>query len=730
MVGSTNVYLATRGSRPGDGLADVLFGALFAVALRHIKRACADEGLTHHCAGALIGRPDEIVPVGWADDLAILADFPDPRSLQARAPRVIDITLTTLEHLKFRVNLGREKTEVMIDVRGPEAKRVRTELLSGNPVIPLPDTRDIRVSAEYRYLGVVQQPRDNGRRDQELALQRAQNAWAHARGLVSSASLPWALKHAWIAGRVLPAAYATLATSTATSGRATAPLAGFFEKATRALALSWQFGHVLSKPSLCLFAGLASPQVATVIARVRLALQMCKQGPLPVWEVFEAGWNRATTLCELLTDACNSVLPAIPSLRGHTCVTLPLLREHVGPFLSACQHLSRHGTAYQAFWELWTDVVTPRTKKVIGAPGVYTCPLCHQNFPSHQSLAAHTHRRHSVVNSLTLFTAGTTCLWCHTEHYSTDRLKYHLSRSPLCLHGLRVQVGHSYTYGSGTKRSGARGHRGLAPLRLPGPVNATPAQRHAASEGRLATTQELRQELLQATGVTDVYQWPEVAFTSPAHDNPSPLPAGSQPPPRPFVHPDLASSPLTYHFRRFSDAFAEGTADLPSPLWKGLARVPTCFGLPKAWHRWWPLWLAADSLPNPWSSQARRAQAPLRAGIGRTADQHCKFLLSLTAITVTFRQVCLLIQGSNALWMPGVPSSAGQALLRRMLPQASFHVVQTPIGRIFVVAASPIAAALSSSALLSEISASMSFSFGRALQPSPVYHVRPLGADS
>ena len=38
LAGSRNVYLASRGSRPGDGLADILFGALFAIALYGISR--------------------------------------------------------------------------------------------------------------------------------------------------------------------------------------------------------------------------------------------------------------------------------------------------------------------------------------------------------------------------------------------------------------------------------------------------------------------------------------------------------------------------------------------------------------------------------------------------------------------------------------------------------------------------------------------------------------------
>ncbi|CAE7663339.1 hypothetical protein AK812_SmicGene26670 [Symbiodinium microadriaticum] len=215
LVGSDRVYVATRGSRPGDGLADILFGALFAVALRHIRAACRSEQIWHASAGALIGRPNEVVPIGWADDLAVLADFATPVELQSRLPRLADIVISTLEFLRFRVNLGPGKTEAIVDIRGDAARKVKSDMLAHASELLLPDGRAVRLAPEYRYLGVIQQPRDNGRRDQELSLQRAQAAWVQARGLFSSSSLPIPLKRAWLAGRVLPAAYATLATTLA-----------------------------------------------------------------------------------------------------------------------------------------------------------------------------------------------------------------------------------------------------------------------------------------------------------------------------------------------------------------------------------------------------------------------------------------------------------------------------------------------------------------------------------
>ena len=509
LSGAANLFMARRGSRPGDGLADILFGALFAIALRHIRQVCHDEGWGHMSGGSFIGRDDEALQLGWADDLAELADFGSPDELACVFPRLATVVLSTLRHLRFRVNLGAGKTEGMVIVRGAGAKRVRGEMLSGDSTISLPTGDSLRLTPEYKYLGVVQTPRDTGRRDLDVSAQRAHAAWAHARGLLSSPSLPWALKRAWIAGRVLPAAYATLATSLAVSSRAMAPLTGFFERATRSLLASWHYGHLLTRPTLFVLAGLSAPEHAVVIARVRLVNQLVSKSPASVWTLFDAAWNRDTTWCQLLVDACRQVLPAIRSPQGTavTHCTIQAVRTHSSQLHQACKYLSRWGTAQAALCQLWIDVATPRHRAVIGLALPQVCHVCGVTLPSKHALSAHIHRKHSVVSSYTRLTHGTVCLWCHTEQHSTDRLKYHLRTSTGCLHGLRVTVGEVYEYGTGTKRTGRRRHVGLPAIRLPGPVNATPAQRAAAAAGRPCTEDDLSRELLQATGTACVHEW-------------------------------------------------------------------------------------------------------------------------------------------------------------------------------------------------------------------------------
>ncbi|CAE7283093.1 unnamed protein product [Symbiodinium sp. CCMP2592] len=708
LAGSDRVFVASRGSRPGDGLADILFGALFAIALRHIRRACQEAGIALQAAGDFIGLHGDVLPLGWADDLAMLADFPTPQVLLDQLPTFAGIVLSTLELLRFRINLGPSKTELLLDIRGPDAKRVRGELMAPPAILSLASGHCIRISPEYRYLGVITSPRDTGRRDTELSAQRAHAALSHAKGLMVCSTLPWRLKQAWVAGRVLPAAYATLCTSLATSGRATAPLQGFFERVSRQMSDSWQHGHILSRPVLVLLLGLSTPEDACCIARARLVLQLLNRDAGHVFELVDAAWNRATPWAQLLVEACQEVSRALPTSCPLAEVTLQFLRTRNSQMLRACRHLSRFGSAYRALTALWSEIAEPKVIKVIGPREPHRCHLCGASLPSKHALAAHVHRKHSVVNWLTQFTHGTVCLWCNVQQHSTDRIKYHLGRSPMCMHGLRVVVGHAYVYGSGTKRKGQRGHRGLPPIRLPGPINATPAQRRAAEEGRICTEDELRQERLRVLGVGDVYQWPHEPSDAAASGDGTVGTTASDLPQLPVSHPgfpDTEGEPHGLHGRDSSpEAFthllvetdtpgesgdtarSDTLPPLVSPLWHALLHRRGYWCLPRTWHRMWGLWWTLQSL-HPWTHAAKRGFRLLRTALESREPGPSRgpppAVTTLLAATVTFRMISAHVQRGAAMYIHGTPSSVGIALWRRLMPGAVTRTVVSSRGPVF-----------------------------------------------
>ena len=274
--------------------------------------------------------------------------------------------------------------------------------------------------------------------------------------------------------------------------------------------------------------------------------------------------------------------------------------------------------------------------------------------------------------------------------------KYHLSRTPACLHGLRVVTGTVYSYGSGTKRTGERQHRGIPPQRLPGPLNATPAQRLAAAEGRVCTAGELSAELLRVTGSDDVYRWSSgnvdaALAQAPARvdliDAPSAaMPVGVPPP---------SSTPRPLRWFSLVDYSRVAASDwhTPSPRWDGILQSPFVIQLPSTWHRFCRVWLAMQSVPA-WSGQAFRAARVLRdvsvvdPGIDPVAAGASPppLLLDFLAATVSLRQVCSALHSHGCAWISGIPSPTGQSLLRSLLPDTTFHVVRSESTTAFVAA--------------------------------------------
>ncbi|CAE7237244.1 unnamed protein product [Symbiodinium sp. CCMP2592] len=717
LSGSSNIFLASRGSRPGDGLADILFGALFAVGLQHIQRVATRQGIVHTSAGAEVGLSPGVKPIGWADDLAVMADFDRPADLLVQLPVLVGIILDTLRLLRFRVNLGAGKTEALVDIRGEGARAARGVLLTGDAMLKISDSDSIRLCPEYKYLGVAQLPRDTGRRDCELAAQRGAAAASLARTLLCSNCLPWELKRAWVAGRVLPSAYSSLAMSLADSGRATAPLTGLFDRTARILLSSWQVGHKLTTPLLRLLADITPPDLATTISQCRLCVQLFCKAPTAVREIVDAAWNRALPWCQALVAACMRVGVALEVWDPNSppAVTVLFVHTHSRALLRACKALSKFGHRYSACAQLWDDLSTRKATQILGPPQAHRCPVCSIIFPSLHAVRAHMHRKHGVLSDVTAYMAGSVCLWCMHDFHSSDRLKYHLQSHRACLHGLRVTVGPVYQYGSGTKRRGRTAHRGVPPQRLCGPCNATPAQRRAADLGLPADEEELQQEwdtAQRSPALSDLVPGNlQRAVTGSSIAAPTPAGLGSLQATAPVSEPSLSrlASSLSFvgslpSWFSFVDGAASGKDwALPTPWWPGLLAMGGVFRLPPSWHCFWPLWSALELLA-PWEFRAFRSLGVLRrassSGLGAPvslgdATSGRWSLLGIAAALISFRMSCKVVLRFGALWIPGRPSQQGLVLLRRLLPSAVFLDFWSPAGPVFLAASS---ASLASSA--------------------------------
>ena len=512
-TGQTQPVMATRGSRPGDGLADVLFGALFAVILTCLETKCQHHGLVHQSMSDALGVPDQPLQIAWADDLSLVVDFQSAREALTLLPQLATLILQVIEAFRFRVNLGEGKTEALVHLCGTGASAAKKHLLAGTPGIVAADGRVIRVVAEYKYLGVPQRASDNGRRDIEAAAGRGRGVWSQAASLVHSPVLPWPLKLAWFQGRTLPAAYSSLATTLATSTRALSPLKGFYEQCLRQLASAWEDGHHASSETLRVCIHAPDVDTSVCIARVRLLCRILQRRSETVFDLCVAAWDRDGRWVGLLGQAVRQIWPAtsLPPLQPGE-PTLAAIARHSRSLLVACRKISQHGTMLHALCRTWALFGQGTPRLVIGRAIPQTCPDCGALLPSKHALAAHAHRMHGRVALCTQYTSGPLCLWCLRDFQNTDRLRYHLLHTPACEHGLRCVVGPVYEYGTGSKRRGRKGHARAPVVQVSGPMNATPAQRQAALEGRVCTEEELAEELSRLA--------PGPAFASEARSSP------------------------------------------------------------------------------------------------------------------------------------------------------------------------------------------------------------------
>ena len=406
-TGQTQAVMASRGSRPGDGLADVLFGALFAVILNCLDHACQLEGICHTSLYEALGEAPRPLQIAWADDLSLLVDFDSPQEAVDLLPRLATLILRTIEAFRFRVNLGPGKTEALVKIGGNGATAARARLLSDADGIPTEDGRHIRLVPEYKYLGVPQRSNDSGRRDIEAAAGRGRAVWSQAANLIHSPSLPWPLKLAWLTGRTLPAAFSSLSTTVAVSARALSPLKGFYDQCLRQLATAWTDGHHVSSETLQVCISAPDVEVSICVARVRLLCRLVQRRSDSAYAALVAAWDRAGRWAVLLQQAVrrlwpNTDLPPL-DLGGPT---LALVQRSTRPLLHACRRVSRHGSMLQALCHIWTFFGQGQRRVTIGRAIPCSCEDCGAVLPSRHALAAHQHRMHGRVALLTQYTLG------------------------------------------------------------------------------------------------------------------------------------------------------------------------------------------------------------------------------------------------------------------------------------------------------------------------------------
>ena len=122
-----------RGTRPGDGYADVIWALVFSPWIKQLQQRLTDsEAFPPRMWNGHIGICSDIgsqaVPhslVVWADDVVILGQDDDPNNIVHKLRFACNTMVEELQKNGLQPNFQDGKTEAIIDPRGPRSTRVR-----------------------------------------------------------------------------------------------------------------------------------------------------------------------------------------------------------------------------------------------------------------------------------------------------------------------------------------------------------------------------------------------------------------------------------------------------------------------------------------------------------------------------------------------------------------------------------------------------------------------------
>ena len=159
----------TRGTRPGDSWADVVFNIMFHQVLLQIKDRLRSQGLLLEIAPPESRTPwpgcprsQHLIPAfhtTWADDLAIMLTFESADSAQGSLCHATAHLLDALRAFGMRATIGDGKTEAMLWIRGAGAVRLRQHTFGqAKPsltVLQEDEAINLPLTARYKHLGGI-----------------------------------------------------------------------------------------------------------------------------------------------------------------------------------------------------------------------------------------------------------------------------------------------------------------------------------------------------------------------------------------------------------------------------------------------------------------------------------------------------------------------------------------------------------------------------------------------
>ena len=162
------MILTEKGTRPGDGFADILWSLVFAQWVGGLEKKLQathafPPRLWNQEHGLLSGVGNTPVPhalIVWADDVVILGSDPSATSIVDKLQHTCSIMVQELLRYGLHPNFKEGKTEAVVDPRGSQATKVRRMIFQdwkGKLKLdtPMPEQPTLKLVPHYKHLGGI-----------------------------------------------------------------------------------------------------------------------------------------------------------------------------------------------------------------------------------------------------------------------------------------------------------------------------------------------------------------------------------------------------------------------------------------------------------------------------------------------------------------------------------------------------------------------------------------------
>ena len=463
------------GSRPGDGLADVVFAMIFRKILRCVQddfqeqfgeqdyEACMDYDIFEG------NVPKASVPsfldIVWADDLAVIVTHKKASMMLERLTFVTSRVFFHCVRHGLAPNLRRGKTEVLLYLRGPGSRTLREQYFNvEEPYLEIPEAppnlQKVAISASYKHLGSRIHlgkgllPEIKARLGAAMAIFRK-----HRRTIFQNSLLTLDRRKYLFTTMILSIIrYNTGTWGTLSSGEMkyfTSRVMSMYRGLLRATLPDttlrfWNNSMVLSE------VGLASPLQLLTEARLSYVISVCKSGPSLLWSLAAAEKDWIYSVREN-KEWLHAQLKGEGPDRFGTLWAPDYNKEIVdrpNVFKRWIRKASKHAILQHRLncqWREWHhDFLLqlidsgyslafpwPTGEQLEARATTDACLLCHRVFVSRAAWSVHAFKCHGRINDKRQLVHGSRCEVCMKEFTSEARLQRHLNYKTSCAVQLR-----------------------------------------------------------------------------------------------------------------------------------------------------------------------------------------------------------------------------------------------------------------------------------------------------